>query len=61
MTHMWNRKGYFYYQVLPFFTNRISYMRWSQAWMLLALATMLEGTRESAAAIGPPCDEMTPT
>ncbi len=42
MAHMWNRKGYFYYQILPFFTNRISYMRWSQAWMLMALASLLE-------------------
>ena len=39
---MWDRQGYFYYQVLPFWTNKISYMRWSQAWMLLALATLLE-------------------
>jgi hypothetical protein len=60
MTHMWNSKGYFYYQVLPFFTNRISYMRWSQAWMLLSLATMLESER-SDGAIGRSPDEMTPT
>ena len=39
--HMWDREGYFYYQVLPFWTNKISYMRWSQAWMFLALATMV--------------------
>lgn len=37
--NMWDRRGYFYYRVLPMFRNRISYMRWSQAWMLLALAT----------------------
>ena len=42
MSHMWDRQGYFYYQVLPFWTNKTSYMRWSQAWMLLALATLLE-------------------
>jgi hypothetical protein len=42
MTNMWDEQGYFYYQILPFFKNRISYMRWSQAWMLLALATLLE-------------------
>jgi hypothetical protein len=40
--HMWDRDGYFYYQVLPFWTNKISYMRWSQAWMFMALATLLE-------------------
>jgi hypothetical protein len=42
MKHMRHKQGYFYYQVLPFRTNKISYMRWSQAWMLLALATLLE-------------------
>jgi len=42
MTHMWDERGYFYHQVLPFGTNKISYMRWSQAWMLLALSVHLE-------------------
>jgi len=42
MNHMWNERGYFYYQVLPLFKNRISYIRWSQAWMLKSLATLLE-------------------
>jgi hypothetical protein len=41
MDHMWDDRGFFYYQVLRFYTNRISYMRWSQAWMLLAMATLL--------------------
>ena len=38
--HMWNDKGFFYFRVLRSCTNRISYLRWTQAWMLLAL-TML--------------------
>jgi hypothetical protein len=42
MMNMWSDEGYFYYQVYPMYTNRISYMRWSQAWMLLALSTLLE-------------------
>jgi hypothetical protein len=42
MSHLWDERGYFYYQVLRIGTNRTSYMRWSQAWMLLALATLLE-------------------
>ena len=42
MENMRDREGYFYYQVQPFYKNRISYMRWSQAWMLLALSTLLE-------------------
>jgi len=41
MTNLWDEKGYFYYQVFPFFTSKIPYMRWSQAWMLLALSTLL--------------------
>lgn len=43
ISHMWDEKGYFYYQILHYGKNKISYMRWSQAWMLLALATLLEG------------------
>jgi hypothetical protein len=43
-THMWDSRGFFYFQKLPYYTNRISYMRWSQAWMLLALSTYLENT-----------------
>jgi hypothetical protein len=42
INHMWDEHGYFYYQIHPFYKNRISYMRWSQAWMLLALATLVE-------------------
>jgi hypothetical protein len=41
MRHMWSEEGFFYYRVLRFGTIRTSYMRWSQAWMLLALATVL--------------------
>ena len=42
ITYMRDEKGHFYYQTLPFYKNKISYMRWSQAWMLLALSTLLE-------------------
>lgn len=41
MANMWAERGYFYYQVTPYYKNKISYMRWSQAWMLLALATLI--------------------
>ncbi len=34
--------GYFYYQRKRFYTNRIEYMRWSQAWVAYALARLLE-------------------
>lgn len=40
--NMQSKKGYFYYRKYKYFTNKISYMRWSQAWMLLALSYMQE-------------------
>ena len=42
LREMRSPEGWFYYQKWPLWTNRISYMRWSQAWMLLALAHHLE-------------------
>jgi len=41
LKHMWDERGFFYYRVLRFSTIRTSYMRWSQAWMLLALSALL--------------------
>src|SRR4029453_17777509 len=32
--HLQDRQGFFYYQRRRFFTVRIPYMRWTQAWML---------------------------
>lgn len=49
MNHMWDERGYFYYRVLPLFKNKISYMRWSQAWMLLAISTLYESTDKGVA------------
>lgn len=40
--NMQNIEGYFYYQQMRFFKNRIPYMRWSQAWMLYSLAILME-------------------
>ena len=34
--------GFFYYQRKRFYTNRIEYMRWSQAWAAYALARLIE-------------------
>lgn len=34
-------KGYFYYQKGRFFTNKIPYMRWAQAWAFRALSSYL--------------------
>lgn len=47
MDHMWDEKGFFYYRVLRTCTIRTSYMRWSQAWMLLAMSTLLCGSDSS--------------
>ena len=41
MDRMWGERGFFYYRVLRFCTIRTPYMRWSQAWMLLALSMLL--------------------
>jgi hypothetical protein len=40
--HLRDPEGYFYYQRRRFFTVRIPYMRWTQAWMLYALARLIE-------------------
>lgn len=45
LTHMWDDRGFFYYRVLRSHTNQISYMRWSQAWMLLAIVTLQEASK----------------
>jgi hypothetical protein len=40
MRHMWDDRGFFYYRVLRSYTIRTSYMRWTQAWMFLALSML---------------------
>jgi len=49
VTHMWDDRGFFYYRVLKSHINRISYMRWSQAWMLLAMAMLQEASSSEGA------------
>ncbi len=38
--HLYDKKGCFYYQKWPFLTNKITYLRWAQAWMLKALTLL---------------------
>lgn len=38
---MQDKKGFFYYRKLKTYTNKISFMRWSQAWMFVALTELL--------------------
>ncbi|MGH9942708.1 MAG: hypothetical protein ACRD9R_10185, partial [Pyrinomonadaceae bacterium] len=42
LRHLRAPEGYFYYQRRRTHTVRTPYMRWSQAWMLYALARLLE-------------------
>jgi hypothetical protein len=45
--NMQDKVGYFYYQKTRLCTNKIPYIRWSQAWMFYALALLLaEGNKE---------------
>jgi len=46
ISHMQSKKGYFYYQINQFFSSRIPYMRWAQAWMFYALSTYLKADNE---------------
>ena len=40
ITYMQSSEGFFYYRRYRIFANKISYMRWSNAWMFLALAIL---------------------
>ena len=39
--HMQSTKGYFYYQKNKYFSSKIPYMRWAQAWMFYAMSEYL--------------------
>ncbi len=41
MANMWDPRGFFYFQRNRLYTNRIPYVRWSQAHMLRALSSLL--------------------
>ncbi len=43
---MQSNNGYFYYQINRYFSSRIPYMRWAQAWMFYALSTYLSEIRK---------------
>jgi len=36
-----HKKGYFYYQKRKFWTNKVNYLRWSQAWMFAGLSYLI--------------------
>lgn len=39
--NMQDKSNFFYYQKRRLYTNKIPYMRWSQAWMMYALTTLM--------------------
>lgn len=39
--NLYNPNGYFYYQKTRIFTNKISFIRWNQAWMVMAMVNYL--------------------
>ena len=41
INNMRDKTGFFYYQKYPYLTNRVSYIRWAQAWMLYALSEVV--------------------
>lgn len=47
INHMQSEKGYFYYQKKKFWTSKIPYIRWSQAWMFYALSFYLHANQSS--------------
>lgn len=44
IAHMQGPDGNFYYQKWPLTINKVNYLRWNQAWMLLALTTHIKET-----------------
>lgn len=46
LNNMYSKKGYFYFMKGRFFTNKIAYMRWSQAWGFHALTSYLYNSYE---------------
>jgi hypothetical protein len=48
LDHMWDEQGFFYYRILRTCTIRTSYMRWTQAWMFLAMSMLLCESETSA-------------
>lgn len=48
VAHMQDKAGYFYYRKFRFFTSKLSFMRWSNAWMFVALAKLIYSEKKAA-------------
>lgn len=46
--HMFSPKGYFYYQINKYFSSKVPYMRWAQAWMFYSICEYKLQTKERA-------------
>ena len=46
--NMWDQSGYFYTHKWPIFINKIPYIRWNQAWMMVALTSLIRSLKEEA-------------
>lgn len=46
LKNMFSPKGYFYFRKTKYFTNKIPYMRWSQAWAFHALTSYLINSKQ---------------
>lgn len=44
--HMQDKTGYFYYRIHPFYTDKTPYIRWGQAWMLLAISEFIKNREQ---------------
>ena len=47
IANMQDKKGFFYYRKLKNYTHKIPYMRWSQAWMFVALTELIISIQEN--------------
>ena len=61
MKNLWDERGFFYYRVLRTVKIRTPYMRWSQAWMLLALMTLLDKSTQTEPSLASTSDEIMAT
>ena len=61
VSNMQSKEGYFYYQKRKYFTNKIPYMRWSQAWIFYGLTYYLLNENTSSVSRLPSHDKKTLT
>lgn len=58
LEHMRDGDGFFYFQKRRFYTHKVPFMRWSQAWMYLALAMAMDARKDRGDRAGTELDGM---